>query len=64
MANLEFRKLTRKDIITNRIESLSNTEIKTLLAGMSQESLRTLEKLFPEAVIFNHLIQLKTLNLD
>ena len=55
----EFTKNARKIIITQRLESLTDSEIKTTLAGLSQESLLTLEKLFPEAIIFDHLLQLK-----
>jgi hypothetical protein len=55
----EFKKNARKIIITQRLESLTDSEMKTTLDGLSQESLLTLEKLFPEAIIFDHLLQLK-----
>ena len=61
MDELELRKYTRKNIIVQRLEFLSNEELNAMLDGLSQESLFTLQRLFPEAVIFDHLIQLKNM---
>jgi hypothetical protein len=57
----EFTKNARKAVITERLGYLTDSQMKTILDGLSQESLLALEQLFPEAVIFDHLIQLKNL---